>query len=79
MEVITSDLRAIIERVTEVKGSFELVGIDKRIFVFEHLDRKGGPCKQWIQDWECNDITRAFNQSELYEIFDEVQKYHKNK
>ena len=79
MKVVTSDLRAIIERVTEVKGSFELIGIDERIFVFEHLDRKGEPCRQWIQDWECHDITRAFNQSELIEIYEEVHKYHKNK
>ena len=79
MKVIASDLRAIIERVTEVKVYFESVGIDNRIFVFEHLDRKGEPCKQWIQDWECNDITQGFNQSELIEIFEEVHKYHKNK
>lgn len=79
MKVVTSDLRAIIERVTEVKGSFELIGNNERIFVFEHLDSKGEPCKKWIQDWECNDITRAFKQSELYEIFEEVHKYHKNK
>ena len=79
MKVIASDLRAVIERVTEVKVYFESVGIDNRIFVFEQLDREGKPCKRWIQDWKCNDITRGFNQSELNEIFEEVRRYHKNK
>ena len=59
MKVIKSELRAVIERVTEIEVN--MFGEDKRLFVFENLDRDGNQCHYWVQNWECEDITDLLN------------------
>ena len=55
MKVIKSELRAVIERVTEIEVN--MFGENKRLWVFENLDRDGNQCHYWVQNWECEDIT----------------------
>jgi hypothetical protein len=75
MKVIESTLRAVIERVTEIE--IPLYGENKRLFVFENLDRKGNPCKFWIQNWECDDITDTFSLDDRMKICAALREHYK--
>ena len=77
MKVISTDLRAIVERVTELEWYSE--GAKLRLFVFEQLGRDGKPCVERIQNWECDDVTNQFSSSERAEIFEAVNEHWKNK
>lgn len=77
MKVINTDLRAVIERVTELEWHSE--GAKIRLFIFENLGRNGNPCKQWIQNWECDDVTNQFSHKEQTEIFEAVNQHWKNR
>ena len=77
MKIIKSTLRAIVERVTEMEWHSE--GAKIRLFIFEHLGQDGTPVAQWIQNWECDDVTDRFKYAERKEIFDALKDYYKNK
>lgn len=75
MKVIESTLRAVIERVTEIE--IPLYGENKKLFVFENLAKNGHPCKFWIQNWECDDITDTFNLDDRVKISAALHEHYK--
>jgi len=77
MKIIGTELRAVIERVTYLR--FPIEGEERSLYVFEHLDRKGVPYKQWIQNWETRDITDDLSYQERKEITDALYDYYKSK
>lgn len=72
MQIVSTTLRAIIERVTELNWE------EERLFVFEQLGKDGKPCAERIQNWECDDITNQFSREEREEIFKAVNNHWKN-
>lgn len=82
MNVLSTDLRAIIERVTEIELELPTTKgtvTHRRVYVFEQLGRDGTPCGSRIQNWECDDITNDLSSREREEIFEAVNKHWKNK
>lgn len=77
MKIVNYTLRAIVERVTQLEWHTE--GNKIRLYVFEHLGENGTPVKEWIQNWECDDVTQRFTRAERKEIFDVVEDYYKCK
>lgn len=77
MKIIGTELRAVVERVTYLR--FPLKGEERSLYVFEHLDRNGVPYKQWIQNWECDDITAILSPAERKEIYDALHEQFKCK
>lgn len=77
MKIIGTELRAIVERVTYIQ--FHIEGEKRSLYVFEHLDRNGVPYKQWIQNWECDDITDSLSPTEQKEIYDALYEQFKCK
>ena len=77
MKIVNSTLRAIVERVTQLEWPHE--GTPIQIYVFEHLDRKGVPAAQWIQNWNTDDVTLNFTPAERKEIYDVVEDYYRSK
>ena len=77
MKIVNTDLRAIVERVTELEWPHE--GERLRLYVFDHLGRKGSPVGRRIQNWETDDVTDNFSRTELQEIYDVVDEYHRSK
>ena len=73
MKIVSTDLRAIIERVTEI----EYDGM--RLFVFEYLDSRGVPHSQRIQNWECDDITKQFKYGERCDITKALYEHYRSK
>lgn len=77
MKIVNSVLRAIIERVTHLEWHHE--GEKIQIYVFEHLDEKGVPADQWIQNWYTEDVTLNFTHAERKEIYNVVEEYYRCK
>ena len=77
MKIVNHTLRAVVERVTQLEWHHE--GDKVRIYVFEHLGLDGTPAKQWVQNWECEDITNQFTRAELKEIYDTLEEHYKCK
>lgn len=77
MKVLKSTLRAIVERVTQLEWHHQ--GDKIRLFVFEHLDERGVPAEQWIQNWNCDDVTLNFTRTERDEIYQTLEEYYKCK
>jgi hypothetical protein len=75
MKIVNSILRAVVERVTQLEWLSE--GYKVRLYVFEHLGQDGTPVEQWIQNWECDDVTSGFTREELKEIYDTLEEYYK--
>lgn len=82
MRVLSTDLRAIVERVTELEVELSTTGgtvTHRRIYVFEQLGRNGKPCGHRIQNWRTDDITDDLSVEEQKEIFEAVENHWKNK
>lgn len=77
MKIIKSQLRAVVERCTEIEFHHE--GQKKHLFVFENLDSRGVPYEQWVQNWECDDITHLFNYQDRKEITEALYEHYKCK
>jgi len=75
MKIKNSILRAVVERVTEIEVN--MFGENVRLFVFENLDRDGDPCKYWVQNWECEDITDILNSDNHRTIKDALSEFYK--
>jgi hypothetical protein len=71
MKVIKSELRAVIERVTEVQFD------GMRLFVFQKIGRDGKPCDYWVQNWECDEITQQLSYEEHKEITNFLHEHYK--
>ena len=81
MKVLSTDLRAIIERVTELELELPTTKgtvTHRRVYVFEQLGRNGKPCGSRIQNWHCDDITNDLSSKERAEIFEAVSNHWKN-
>ncbi len=70
-------MRANVERVTHLEWHHE--GTPVQIYVFEHLDTKGVPADQWIQNWNTEDVTLNFTPTERKEIYEVVEDYYRSK
>lgn len=77
MKIVNTDLRAIVERVTQLEWPHE--GERLRLYVFDHLGRNGTPAGRRIQNWETDDVTDNFSRTELHEIYEAVDEYYKCK
>jgi hypothetical protein len=76
MKIITSTLRAVIERVTEIE--INLYGENNRLYVFENLDERGVACHYWVQNWECDDITDTLDYIDHKEIKNALYEHYKS-
>ena len=76
MKIIDSILRAVVERVTELE--VVLYGERKVLYVFENLDKRGVPCKFWVQDWECDDITDTLPTDFVTYLQDSLKEHYKS-
>lgn len=75
MEIVSTTLRAIVERVTELRWPHK--GENLRLYVFDHLGKDGNSAERWIQNWYCDDVTVNFTPAERKEIYDVVDKHYK--
>ena len=76
MKIVKFNLRAVVERVTEIEVN--MFGENTRLFVFENLDQKGVPCKYWVQNWECDDITDTLNNDNHRTIKNALYEHYKS-
>jgi len=69
----SSNIRAIIERVTEVN----VPEYEHRLYVFEHLTYNHQVCYRRIQDWGSDDVTDEVSPIVRERIYSVLENYYK--